>query len=98
MRHQSQRGNIATIARKGDADAGTPYIILIDRNRRIAVLKERALSEGWERLPMETQGDLDAFFQRQEKYDPDLWILELEVRDIADPIEKDLTSRNGPRI
>ncbi|MEE8660625.1 hypothetical protein CGLAMM_04600 [Acetobacteraceae bacterium EV16G] len=95
IRQQAQRGNIATIVKKGDIDAGTPYIILIDRNRNIAVFRERALADGWERLPMESQGDLDSFLIRQEKYDPDLWILELETSVVSDPIEKELTTRHG---
>lgn len=95
IRQQAHRGNIATIVKKGDEDAGTPYIILIDRNRDIAVLRERAVSDGWERLTMKSQSDLDSFFIRQEKYDPDLWILELEINMVSDPIERELPTRHG---
>ncbi|XAO71243.1 MAG: hypothetical protein AAYR33_09850 [Acetobacteraceae bacterium] len=44
---------------------------------------------------MASQGDLDSFFIRQEKYDPGLWILELETSVVSDPIEKELTTRHG---
>jgi len=93
LRRVQAEGGFATVLAKGERDAGTLLIILTDRG---------ALSTAYERMPQadgsrtwslsRTQdGDdphaFDAYVRRRGEQDPDLWIVELDVRDGARFIE-----------
>jgi hypothetical protein len=75
-------GSFATIAKKGDARAGSVIIKVLNlRTREAYVLREAQTGEDtlWMR-PVETlnEPDVDAYIERQLKYDPDLWVVEIE--------------------
>jgi len=79
-------GAFATVARKGDARAGTVIVKVFDTSNRRARLYSEAFGPDGERLWMqpvesESEAELDAYLQRQIRYDPDLWIVEIEDRE-----------------
>lgn len=78
-------GAFGTVARKGDARAGTVIVKVFDTSDRRARLYSEAFGPDGERLWMqpvesEFESELDAYLERQVKYDPDLWIVEIEDR------------------
>jgi hypothetical protein len=81
-------GGFATIVHKGDPEGGSLLLIVSSRGSHFAVL-ERILGvtgnyEWHSAGPPESPGstDLPAFLAKRTRFDPDLWVLEL---DIADP-------------
>jgi len=78
-------GGFATVARKGDARAGTVIVKVFDTSNRRARLYSEAFGPDGERLWMqpvesEFESELDEYLQRQISYDTDLWIVEIEDR------------------
>ena len=81
-------GGFATILNKGDAEGGAVLLIISSRGRHVTCL-ERILgvsgSYEWRHSgPADSSGseELPAFLAKRTRFDPDLWIVEL---DIADP-------------
>jgi hypothetical protein len=85
-RRVEQAGAFAFIARKGHAQFGAVLVKVLNlRTRDAYVLREVQTGQGdeggtkWMR-PVETlnEPDIDAWIARQVKYDPDLWVVEIE--------------------
>lgn len=95
LRTVALSGCSAMVLRKGDEDAGAVLIVLMDRQRKAAVLRESTTEGQWDRVLMPDAQSLDDYLRRQQRYDPDLWILELEVESVETPLETTLTSRRG---
>ena len=76
----------ATVVRRGDPDAGT---VLLKLNRfehgvtvytqATSMTDEPAWTRGTGPTPV-SEAEADAYIERQVKYDPDVWILEIEDR------------------
>lgn len=86
IRRAELAGAFATVARKGDPRAGTVIVKTFDTSTRRARLYSEAFGPDGERLWMqpvesESESELDAYLQRQVRYDPDLWIVEIEDRE-----------------
>jgi hypothetical protein len=86
IRRAELGGAFATVARKGDARAGTVIVKALDTASRRARLYSEAFGPDGERLWMqpvesEVESELDAYIQRQAGYDPDLWVVEIEDRE-----------------
>ena len=86
IRRAELAGAFATVARKGDARAGTVIVKAFDTTSRRARLYSEAFGPDGERLwvqPVESEfeSELDDYLQRQIRYDPDLWIIEIEDRE-----------------
>jgi len=86
IRRAELGGAFATVARKGDARAGTVIVKAFDTSTRRARLYSEAFGPDGERLWMqpvesEFESELDAYVQRQIGYDPDLWVVEIEDRE-----------------
>jgi hypothetical protein len=86
IRRAELGGGFATVARKGDARAGTVIVKVFDTSNRRARLYSEAFGPDGERLWMEpveseVESDLDQYLERQIRYDPDLWIIEIEDRE-----------------
>ncbi len=93
MRLAQSQGHDAMMLKRGDEDAGALLIVLMDRKNRLVVLRVAALGQGWERHPMSDPETLDAYLERQKRYDPDLWVLEFTLDDVDQPIERILPDR-----
>ena len=86
IRRAELAGAFATVARKGDARAGTVIVKAFDTSNRRARLYSEAFGPDGERLWMqpvesEFESELDDYLRRQIRYDPDLWIVEIEDRE-----------------
>ncbi len=88
VRQIETEGGFATILNKGDAEGGALLLIVSSRGRHVASL-ERILGVSGDyewRLtgPTDSPGseELRSFLAKRTRFDPDLWIIEL---DIADP-------------
>jgi hypothetical protein len=72
------------VIRKGDPGAGAVAIILAERGRRVKLL-ERVLQPGgnyaWGESLRAGQNEdaFDKFLEKRRRFDPDLWILELDT-------------------
>ncbi len=97
LRRLNQNGLIAAILHKGDEDAGAIFITLADRQGKVSILREDGSS--WQRQNFQDNDTASAamqvndYLERQKKYDPDLWIIEIDVADSSHPLEKELSSR-----
>ena len=97
IRRASMRGIAATVARRGDPDAGAVYV-KVNRGPEIGctVLAptrdyEREVTF-WRRVTGDdpvTEADADAFIERERRIDPDLWVLEIEDREGWHPFGED---------
>lgn len=87
IRRVQGEGGFATVLAKGERDAGTLLVVLTDRG---------ALSTAYERMPqangtrewsisrVQSADDPHAFGEylaRRQAQDPDLWVVELDIRD-----------------
>jgi len=81
-------GGFATILNKGDTDGGALLLIVSSRGRYVTGLERiLGISGGYEWRPTgpaESAGspDLQSFLAKRTRFDPDLWVVEV---DIADP-------------
>lgn len=83
VRRANQAGAFATVVRKGDARAGTVLVKTYNpRDRSVRLFSQSFGPEGeeiWiEPQPGRDEADLDAYAQRQARFDPDLWLVEIE--------------------
>lgn len=77
---------VATLVRRGDADAGSVLLKISRLDGTATVLSQTVTAEG-ERAWMRGTGaapvadaEAEAYIQRQRKRDPDLWVIEIEDR------------------
>jgi len=75
-----------TVVRRGDPDSGTVLLKLNRFEEGVTVYTQAsstnetpAWSCGTGPKPV-TEGEADAYIERQVKYDPDVWVLEIEDR------------------
>ncbi|MDC7676199.1 DUF1491 family protein [Asticcacaulis machinosus] len=85
LRRIEQGGGFGYIAQKGDAKAGGVIIKVINlMTRQGYLLREAQTQDGavWMR-PIKTDDELeiDNYLQKQMKFDPDLWVVEIEDRE-----------------
>jgi hypothetical protein len=85
IRRVEVQGAQAYVLRKGSEEAGAVFIKVARLDGTAMVLNQALAGEGervWAR-PLGESADeakVAAYFERQIKYDPDLWIVEIEDR------------------
>ncbi len=84
LRRAQQEGGFGAVLAKGDPTAGAVTVILAERGSRACVLERLLQPDGryaWEesRQTVDDEEQFRAFLERRRKYDPDLWILELDI-------------------
>lgn len=76
----------ATVVRHGDPDAGTVLLKLNKFEQGVTVYAQTSSTDegpAWTRGTGPTpvsEAEADAYIERQVKYDPDVWVLEIEDR------------------
>lgn len=96
LRQCGQDGRSAMMLRRGDADAGGILVVLLGRDGTAVLLSQTRTAEGepaWLKASGEhplTPEDTQMFLDRQIRYDPDLWVLEVEAPDFRPPFEATL--------
>ena len=82
LRRVEQAGSFAYIARRGDKSFGAVLVKVLNlRTRDTYVLREAQKGEDtlWmQPVEAKDEADLDAWIARQSKYDPDIWVVEIE--------------------
>jgi hypothetical protein len=84
LRRAEAEGGFGTVIAKGDATAGAIALILTERGANPRLF-ERMLQPdggyGWHESSRGIAGgqELDALLERRRRFDPDLWILELDI-------------------
>jgi hypothetical protein len=85
LRHAEAAGGFGAVLAKGDSTVGSVLVILSEKGRKARILERLLHHEGqysWQDSgPEALANDVEAekFLTRRRKYDPDLWILELDV-------------------
>lgn len=93
LRQSGLDGRSAMLLRKGDPDAGGILVVLAGRNGEGIVLSQARTDDGrpaWRRGTGATPvppDQIQTYIDRQLKYDPDLWVLEIETVDFSPPFE-----------
>ncbi|MGZ6242528.1 MAG: DUF1491 family protein [Candidatus Binataceae bacterium] len=82
LRRCATQGLMATVARKGDVDAGALFIKVHRFGKGCEVFSGTTAPDGtsaWLRaIGPVAEAEADLYLARQGKYDPDLWIVEIE--------------------
>ena len=85
MRQAQVEGGSAAVLAKGDSQAGSVLVILTEKGRKVRIL-ERILQPGgayqWQDSFVVTainDEEAEKFLARRRRFDPDLWILELDI-------------------
>lgn len=83
IRRAEIAGANAVVVKRGDARAGTVIVKVYDASTRQARLYAEAFGPDGERLwiqPVQSafESELDDYLERQHRYDPDLWVVEVE--------------------
>lgn len=86
IRRAELAGAFATVVKKGDLRAGVVILKAYNTSSRTARLYSAITgSEGepeWmQPVTSEFESELDAYIERQRRYDPDLWVVEIEDRE-----------------
>jgi len=78
-------GGFAVVLARGDSAAGAILVVLAEKGRKARLL-ERVLDMGgayrWHDLSgqaLQNEEETTRFLARRRKYDPDLWLIELDV-------------------
>ena len=95
LRMADRDGRGGVVLRKGDADSGGVLVVLRGRDG-LCVLSQVRAADGalaWMRAtgtaPVD-QAAADAYVARQVRFDPDIWVLEFDSRDMSPPFEAKL--------
>ena len=88
-----QRGIPAMVVRRGDPDAGAVYVKINRLDGTALVLNQVRGDDAvlsWMRAtgpdPV-ADADAEAYIERQRRYDPDLWVVEVEDREGRHPFD-----------
>lgn len=85
IRMAQAAGDFATIAKKGDETAGQVLLVARRRNGHVQVYSRTMNSRGdysWTvavESDAEELGKVNDYLERQQRYDPDLWIVDLDT-------------------
>ncbi|MFC7499293.1 DUF1491 family protein [Enterovirga sp. GCM10030262] len=85
MRRAESEGGFAAILSKGDSTAGAVIVILAEKGRNARILERILTPEGhysWQDVGGQAVGneeETEKFLARRRKFDPDIWILELDI-------------------
>ena len=85
MRRAESQGGFAAVLSKGNPTAGALLVILAEKGRKLRIL-ERILqpsgSYAWQDSAgeaAENEEEFQKFLARRQKFDPDMWVLELDI-------------------
>ena len=81
VRKAEAEGGFGAVLAKGDAEAGSVLVVLTERGAN-SRLYERVLQPdgvySWTQV-VENEEEVPQFVARRRRYDPDLWVLELDI-------------------
>lgn len=89
MRRASSSGGFAMQLKRGDDAAGALLLIAREKGRIAGVYEQILTREGvyqWSRFgpqTIENEEEIDEYLTRRKARDPDVWIIELDIPDVA---------------
>ncbi len=99
LRRVDAAGGFATVLAKGDAIAGTVILVLRGKNGTITALSKINTGDGtmgWQKLfedKEENSDDVRSQLDKRRRFDPDLWLIELDIVDPARFIDGEVLDR-----
>lgn len=82
LRRVNDAGGFGTVLAKGDAQAGGVLVVVLDRAGGARLLERGIGPHGRSGLIDSTpRDDLDGYWRRRRRGDPDLWVVELDIPD-----------------
>jgi hypothetical protein len=81
IRKAQGEGGFAAVLAKGDPTSGAILLILTEKGANPRVLERLLQPDGtyaWAE-PIESPEEVPAFVARRQRFDPDLWLIELDV-------------------
>jgi hypothetical protein len=84
-RRAEVEGGFAAVLARGDPTAGSLLVILAERGRKLRILERLLQPDGrylWQDVggrSVDTEDEVSALIERRRRYDPDLWVLELDI-------------------
>lgn len=88
VRRAEAEGGFAAVIAKGDSTAGAILLILTERGAKTAVYERALDADGayaWQTSTLDGSGagaEVPDFVARRRRFDPDLWVLELDIPSI----------------
>lgn len=85
IRRVQAEGGFATVLNKGERDAGTIMLVLVEKGANPRIFERMPQLDGtrsWCRSRQQETDDspaMSAFIERRISQDPDLWVVELDV-------------------
>lgn len=83
LRRTQEQGGFGTVLAKGDATVGAIILVIAERGQTEKVLERILQPDGayaWgESMAAANEAELKKFLDRRRRFDPDSWILELDV-------------------
>ncbi|MBC7506065.1 MAG: DUF1491 family protein [Sandarakinorhabdus sp.] len=83
LRRVSAAGGFGTVLARGDATAGSIAIIVRDGCETRVLERVLAITGRYEWREAAAGDAIDSWTERARRYDPDLWIVELDIPDAA---------------
>ncbi|WP_226638139.1 DUF1491 family protein [Novosphingobium profundi] len=87
IRRVESEGGFGMVLSKGERDAGTLMIVLVERGRDSRAYERMPQLDGTRKWTLSREQDTEnpwefsEFLERRGKQDPDLWIVELDIAD-----------------
>ena len=84
LRRAQDEGGFGAVLAKGDPMAGAIAVILSEKGRKACFLERLLEGDGryaWRsaRQEIENEEEFKLFLEKRRRFDPDLWILELDI-------------------
>lgn len=90
MRRVSSNGDFATVLNKGAIEAGAVHILVRDRMGNVSLYKPAPQTSYEDSKPQDRLftaagamdwAAVDKWIEKERRFDPDIWVVELELRD-----------------
>ena len=85
IRRVESEGGFAAVLAKGDPDSGSVLLVLAEKGRKAGFLERVLQPDGrysWQAVgeqALANTEETEKFLQRRRKYDPDIWLIELDI-------------------
>jgi hypothetical protein len=85
LRRAEAEGGFGTVLAKGDPTAGAVAVLLTERGANPRFFERLLQPDGhysWResgQQPLDEPGELQALIERRRRFDPDLWLIELDI-------------------
>ena len=88
MRRAEAEGGFAAVLARGDPAAGAIVVILAEKGRKERIMERILQPDGryaWQGMSpqaLANEEELDKFLDRRRRFDPDMWVLELDIASV----------------